>query len=63
MACWIYEHYGLRILPWDSVWTWIIAFLVVDLSFYWFHRASHGIYSVCYLNSGVNWFTVFVNRN
>lgn len=42
MACWIYENYGLYILPWDSLCTWIISFLLVDLSYYWFHRGAHG---------------------
>ena len=30
-------------LPWDSVWTWVIAALLVDCGYYWFHRASHEI--------------------
>lgn len=51
MACWIYEHYGLHFLRWDSVWTWIIAFLLVDFTYYWFHRGAHGIeqiISICH---------------
>ncbi|XP_059089893.1 alkylglycerol monooxygenase-like [Tigriopus californicus] len=37
----IYDNYCIYELPWDSVWTWIIAALGCDLSFYWVHRASH----------------------
>jgi len=39
----IHEHYRLVDLPWDSVWTWVIAALLVDCGYYWFHRASHEI--------------------
>uniref|UniRef100_A0A915J666 Fatty acid hydroxylase domain-containing protein n=1 Tax=Romanomermis culicivorax TaxID=13658 RepID=A0A915J666_ROMCU len=40
---WLYENYRLIDLPWDSVWTWILSLLCVDLSYYWFHRAAHEI--------------------
>ena len=37
----IYENYRVYELPWDSVITWIIAALLVDLAYYWVHRAAH----------------------
>lgn len=40
---WIYTNYRLVDLPWNSPWTWFIAFLAVDFLYYWFHRASHGL--------------------
>jgi alkylglycerol monooxygenase len=43
LACWIYEHYAIVRLPWDSPWTWIVAFLSVDFTYYWFHRAVHEV--------------------
>lgn len=43
LAFWIYENYAIVRLPWNSPWTWIIAFILVDFSYYWFHRAAHGI--------------------
>jgi len=30
-------------LPWDSAITWYIAATLVDLGYYWLHRAGHGI--------------------
>jgi len=30
-------------LAWDSVATWVLAAVLVDLGYYWFHRASHEI--------------------
>ncbi|KAF8764271.1 Alkylglycerol monooxygenase like protein [Argiope bruennichi] len=39
----IYTHWRIVTLPWDSSWTWIIAFLVADFLYYWTHRASHEI--------------------
>jgi len=42
-ACWVYENYGFHFLNWDSVWTWIIAFVAVDFTYYWFHRGAHEI--------------------
>jgi sterol desaturase/sphingolipid hydroxylase (fatty acid hydroxylase superfamily) len=38
----IYEYYRLYELPWDSVWTWVICALGMDLGYYWAHRATHG---------------------
>lgn len=39
---WIYEHWRLVELPWDSALTWWLAFLGVDFGYYWFHRMAHG---------------------
>ena len=38
----LYEHYTLYELPWDSSITWFIAALAYDCGYYWFHRAAHG---------------------
>ena len=40
---WIHHHYRLLDLAWDSVTTWVLAALLVDLGYYWFHRASHEV--------------------
>ena len=40
---WVYENYRIADLAWDSAITWILAALLVDLGYYWFHRASHEI--------------------
>ena len=39
---WVYGTFQLVELPWDSVWTWLLTFLGVDLGYYWFHRMAHG---------------------
>ncbi|CAL1286387.1 unnamed protein product [Larinioides sclopetarius] len=39
----IYTNWRLVTLPWDSLWTWWIAFLTTDFVYYWAHRASHEI--------------------
>ncbi|XP_048882956.1 alkylglycerol monooxygenase [Brienomyrus brachyistius] len=43
ISCYIYvwENYRLLELPWDSPWTWWLAFLGVDFGYYWLHRLSH----------------------
>lgn len=40
---WIYKNYMIYELPWDSVWTYIVTFLFVDMMYYWFHRAAHEV--------------------
>ena len=40
----VYENYRITALPWDSPWTWLLCFLVVDWTYYWFHRAAHGLF-------------------
>jgi len=39
----LYEHYTIYELPWDSSITWFIAALAYDCGYYWFHRAAHEI--------------------
>jgi len=38
---WIYEHWRLVTFADDSPWPWLIAFVGIDLGFYWWHRFSH----------------------
>uniref|UniRef100_A0A8C7J0Z3 Transmembrane protein 195 n=1 Tax=Oncorhynchus kisutch TaxID=8019 RepID=A0A8C7J0Z3_ONCKI len=37
----VWDNLRLLELPWDSAWTWWLAFLVVDFSYYWVHRFAH----------------------
>ncbi|XP_046899119.1 alkylglycerol monooxygenase isoform X1 [Hypomesus transpacificus] len=37
----IWNHFHLLELPWDSSWTWWLAFLGVDFCYYWVHRFAH----------------------
>ncbi|GIY42487.1 alkylglycerol monooxygenase [Caerostris darwini] len=39
----IYSNWRIVTLPWESLWTWLIAFITVDFIYYWAHRASHEI--------------------
>ncbi|XP_041039093.1 alkylglycerol monooxygenase isoform X1 [Carcharodon carcharias] len=39
----IWENFRLFVLPWDSSWTWWLAFLGVDFAYYWLHRMSHEV--------------------
>ena len=39
----VHEHYRVMDLPWDSPVTWVITAVLVDLGYYWFHRASHEV--------------------
>ncbi|XP_072033029.1 alkylglycerol monooxygenase-like [Amphiura filiformis] len=39
----INKHYSFVTLPWDSPWTWILAFLGLDFMYYWFHRLAHEV--------------------
>lgn len=38
----IYDHFHILDLPWESPVTWYIAAIGVDFCYYWVHRASHG---------------------
>ncbi|HET9943217.1 MAG TPA: sterol desaturase family protein [Terriglobia bacterium] len=40
---WLHRSTALVHWPLNSPWTWITVFLLVDLCYYWFHRASHRI--------------------
>ncbi|XP_058270405.1 alkylglycerol monooxygenase isoform X2 [Hemibagrus wyckioides] len=39
----VWNNFHILELPWDSAWTWWLAFLGVDFGFYWVHRCSHEI--------------------
>ncbi|XP_019734257.1 alkylglycerol monooxygenase isoform X2 [Hippocampus comes] len=39
----VWEHFRLVELPWDSAWTWWFSFLAVDFCYYWFHRSTHEV--------------------
>lgn len=39
---WVYDHFKVFELPWNSQWTWWLCFLGVDMGYYWFHRLAHG---------------------
>ncbi|XP_051921843.1 alkylglycerol monooxygenase [Hippocampus zosterae] len=39
----VWEHFRLVELPWDSAWTWWFSFLAVDFCYYWFHRFAHEV--------------------
>lgn len=38
---WIYEHYAVWQLSQESMWIWLLAFVIYDLGYYWVHRLSH----------------------
>lgn len=39
----IYSKFALFNIPLDSPIAWVLCFILVDLGYYWFHRASHEI--------------------
>ncbi|MEZ4806600.1 MAG: sterol desaturase family protein [Flavobacteriales bacterium] len=39
---WTYDHWRLVTLE-NTALTWVVAFLLVDLLYYWFHRLSHEV--------------------
>ncbi|CAH1775783.1 unnamed protein product, partial [Owenia fusiformis] len=38
---WMYNNWRITELPWNSAFTWWLAFFGVDLGYYWFHRLAH----------------------
>uniref|UniRef100_A0A914IFU1 Alkylglycerol monooxygenase n=1 Tax=Globodera rostochiensis TaxID=31243 RepID=A0A914IFU1_GLORO len=40
---WVWDHFRLIELPWDSTWTWLLCFLTQDLAYYFGHRAIHEV--------------------
>jgi sterol desaturase/sphingolipid hydroxylase (fatty acid hydroxylase superfamily) len=40
---WLWEHHRLVELRTGSPWPWLIAFVGVDLIYYWWHRLSHRV--------------------
>ena len=65
----IYENWKIYDLPWDSVYTWIIAAILVDFAYYWVHRAAHELnilwaahqvgYVFCIINTEIGIFRDF----
>lgn len=43
MYCLVWENFRLVTLPWDSLWTWWLCYLAVDIGFYWAHRWAHEV--------------------
>ncbi|XP_073980605.1 alkylglycerol monooxygenase-like isoform X1 [Rhodnius prolixus] len=41
---WIYDHWRIGELQWDSAVTWYVAAVGVDFCYYWLHRACHEIH-------------------
>lgn len=42
MYQYVYQYWSLAQIP-DAWWSYLILFLLVDLCYYWFHRASHEV--------------------
>jgi alkylglycerol monooxygenase len=40
---WVFEHARLFELSADSIWTYLFAILVLDFTYYWWHRLSHEV--------------------
>src|SRR5262245_28417696 len=40
---WLFKTTALMTWPANSFWSWIVAFVLVDFAYYWFHRASHRV--------------------
>ena len=38
----VYQFWSVGKIP-DNWWTWMLLFVLVDLCYYWFHRASHEV--------------------
>lgn len=46
----VWNNFRLLELPWDSAWTWWLAFFGVDMGYYWFHRFAHGMWISCQMH-------------
>lgn len=42
MYQYVFQYWSISTVP-NAWWTWVILFVLVDLMYYWFHRASHEI--------------------
>src|SRR5262249_49843055 len=40
---WLFKTTAMAKWPASSVWSWIAGLILVDLAYYWFHRASHRV--------------------
>lgn len=43
MYCLVWNNFRLIELPWNSLWTWWLCYLAVDIGFYWAHRLAHEV--------------------
>ena len=39
----LHQEWGLASLAWDRPSTWLLTAVLLDLGYYWFHRASHEV--------------------
>lgn len=39
----VHDRFALFTIPLGAVWAWPLAFVLMDVSYYWFHRASHRV--------------------
>ncbi len=37
----VWKNWAIMRLPSDSVWTWIMCFVLVEFGYYWYHRMGH----------------------
>ncbi|MCA9542207.1 MAG: sterol desaturase family protein, partial [Myxococcales bacterium] len=40
---WLYDRTAQLDMPTNAVWVWVVAFIVQDFLYYWFHRLSHEV--------------------
>ncbi|PAA68949.1 hypothetical protein BOX15_Mlig009958g2 [Macrostomum lignano] len=40
---WVYDHWRIAEVPWDSAWAWLAALIGVDFCYYWVHRTAHEV--------------------
>lgn len=57
---WIYENLRVYDIAWNSIWTYLITLLLVDMSYYWLHRASHGMLDLQTISCLIN--DIFIKR-
>lgn len=43
MYCIVWNNFRIATLPWNSLWTWWLCYLMVDIGFYWAHRLAHEV--------------------
>ena len=40
---WLYQNHRIFTMKFDQWWHWLVAFLIVELCFYWYHRTVHRV--------------------
>ncbi|CAF0769890.1 unnamed protein product [Brachionus calyciflorus] len=40
---WCFDKFNIYSLKYDSFWTYLVTFLLVDMAYYWLHRAAHEV--------------------